>query len=155
MCNTARGFGEEARVGWHIFYSPSCRARSFCRAVSLLRTRLRASEVEYGGLKRTEGVDMVHDASEDARRLLQAMEELQDRKVGYVMPEDQSLLTHVGLAWDIPRSHNAIEQLLEWGTLEPDEERNRRMATVVSPPEYGYFTITPHGRELLREWAGS
>jgi hypothetical protein len=25
MCNTARGFGEEARVGWHIFYSPSCR----------------------------------------------------------------------------------------------------------------------------------
>jgi len=98
---------------------------------------------------------MAHDASEDARRLLQAMEELQDRKVGYVMPEDQTLLTHVGLAWDIPRSHNAIEQLLEWGTLEPDEEKNRRMARVVSPPEYGYFTITPRGRELLREWARS
>ena len=31
---------------------------------------------------------MAHDASEDARRLLQAMEELQDRKVGYVMPEE-------------------------------------------------------------------
>jgi hypothetical protein len=52
---------------------------------------------------------MAHDASEDARRLLQAMEELQDRKVGSVMPEDQTLLTHVGLAWDIPRSQNAIE----------------------------------------------
>ena len=98
---------------------------------------------------------MAHDVSEDARRLLQAMEELQDHKVGYVMPEDQTLLTHVGLAWDIPRSQNAIEQLLEWGTLEPDEEKNRRMATVVSPPEYGYFTITLRGRELLREWARS
>jgi hypothetical protein len=113
----------------------------------------KACEVEYGGLNG--GCSMAHDASEDARRLLQAMEELQDRKVGYVMPEDQTLLTHVGLAWDIPRSHNAIEQLLEWGTLEPDEEKNRRMARVVSPPEYGYFTITPRGRELLREWAGS
>ena len=40
---------------------------------------------------------MAHDASEDARRLLQAMEELQDRKVGYVMSEDQTLLT-LGLA---------------------------------------------------------
>src|SRR5215218_10437573 len=79
-----------------------------------LRTRLRACEVEYGALS-TEGADMAHDASEDARRLLQAMEELQDDKVGYVMPEDQRLLTHVGLACDIPPPHNDIEQLLEWG----------------------------------------
>ena len=56
------------------------------------------------------------------------------------------------MAWDLPRLHYAIEQLLDWDALEPDEGRNCWIAGTVGAPDYGYFTITPRGRELLQDW---
>ena len=56
------------------------------------------------------------------------------------------------MAWDLPRLHYAIEQLLDWDVLEPDEGRNCWIAGTVGTPDYGYFTITPRSGELLQDW---
>src|SRR5215216_1474387 len=71
------------------------------------------------------------------------------------MPEDQTLLTHVGLAWDIPRSHNAIEQLLEWARWSRTKRRtagwlgsSRRRSTATSRSPRAVGNCCGKGREV-------
>jgi hypothetical protein len=93
---------------------------------------------------------MADDVGEDARRLLQAMNEHQaKRRLGEtVVPEEEA--HHASLQPGTERYNKAVNRLIDERAIEEDE-RYRLVAFGNHPGGTLHFKITQRGLEMLRE----